>query len=115
MSTEPFAAPLFQAFTTAFLSVVDSPPPRLIEMTLAPRVCVQLMQFATSEVRPVPAAVRSALQIAKLALGVTPATPAPLLVRALIVPATCVPCMLSSTHVPSTSKPPVESAQFTVL
>src|SRR5918992_4253124 len=111
MSTEPFAAPPFQALTTLFLSVVESPPPRLIEMTLEPRVCVQLMQFATSEVRPVPAAVRSALQIAKVALGVVPATPTPLLLRALIVPATCVPCMLSSTQVPSTNTPPVESAQ----
>jgi hypothetical protein len=56
-STEPVAAPPFQAFATAFLSVAESPPPRLIEITFAPRVCVQLMQLATSDVSPVPAAV----------------------------------------------------------
>ena len=86
-----------------------------MEITLAPCVCVQLMQLATSEVRPTPAPPRSALQITRLALKSTPATPVALFAFAAIVPATCVPCRLSSMHSPSTTVPPIASPQFATL
>src|SRR3712207_7044529 len=83
--------PLFQARSTAAFSVDESPPPSDIEITLTFCVATQLMQFATSEVAPVPSGPPSALQITSGELNATPDTPTPLLVFAEIVPATCVP------------------------
>ena len=114
-STEPFGPPFAQAPWTACWSVVDAPPPRLIEMTFAPCVCAHVMQLDTSEVRPTPAPPRSALQITRLAFGSTPATPVPLFALAVIVPATCVPWRLSSVHSPLTTVPPSASPHATVL
>src|SRR3954466_1641210 len=93
--------PLFQARWTALCSVVESPPPRLIEMTLAPWSVSQLMQFATSDVEPEPSGPPSARHIASGELNATPVTPLPLLAFAVIVPDTCVPWPLSSAQLPS--------------
>src|SRR3954454_21438135 len=69
-------------------------------MTFTPCFDTQLMQFAISLVRPVPAAVASALHITIGELNATPATPWPLLVFAEIVPDTCEPWPLSSWQMP---------------
>src|SRR4051794_30129016 len=58
------------------------------------------MQFAMSDVRPVPAAVASALHITIGELNATPDTPCALFVLAEIVPDTCEPWPLSSGHTP---------------
>src|SRR3954454_9064977 len=93
--------PLYAAWTAA-LRVALSPPPRLIEITFTPCLAVQLMQLAMSLVRPVPAAVASALHITSGELNATPATPWPLFVFAEIVPDTCEPWPLSSWQTPFT-------------
>ena len=71
---------------TALCSVVESPPPSDIEMTLAPWSWTQVMQLATSAVEPWPSGPPSALQIASGELNATPVTPLPLLAFAVIVP-----------------------------
>src|SRR3954466_4730750 len=119
--TLPVAPPLAHAYWTACCSVVDAPPPRLIEMTLAPLSCAQRMQLATSDVEPWPSGPPSALHIASGELNATPATPLPLLALPVIVPDTCVPWPLSSVQVPSWIEPvrrktPVyDFAQFATL
>src|SRR3954453_5832048 len=64
------------------------------------------MQFAMSEVNPVPAAVASALHITIGELNATPDTPVALFVLAEIVPDTCEPWPLSSGHTPLWSSRP---------
>jgi hypothetical protein len=111
---------LFHALRTACWSVVDAPPPRLIEITRAPCEATQLMQLATSAVLPVPSGPPSALQTTRSALNATPATPVALLALAAIVPATWVPWSLSSAHWPTWIVPdmigsrPWDRAQATV-
>src|SRR3954451_17843394 len=75
------------------------------------------MQFAMSEVRPVPAAVASALHITIGELKATPDTPVALFVLAEIVPDTCEPWPLSSAHTPLWIRRPVlyDVAQPTAL
>src|SRR4051795_6246087 len=58
------------------------------------------MQFAMSDVSPVPAAVASALHITIGELKATPDTPVALFVFAEIVPDTCEPWPLSSAQMP---------------
>src|SRR4051812_16485204 len=83
-------------------------------MTFAPRSASHVMQLATSEVEPEPAA-SSALQIVSGELNATPVTPRPLFAMAAIVPATCVPWPLSSRHEPARTRPPVDWPQSAVL
>src|SRR3954463_8532071 len=75
------------------------------------------MQFAMSDVRPVPAAVASALHITIGELNATPDTPVALFVFAEIVPDTCDPWPLSSAHTPlcRTSPALYDVAQPTAL
>src|SRR3954463_9925171 len=75
------------------------------------------MQFAMSEVRPVPAAVASALHITIGELNATPDTPVALFVLAEIVPDTCEPWPLSSAHTPLWIRSPAldDVAQPTAL
>src|SRR3954466_7624637 len=75
------------------------------------------MQLAMSDVRPVPAAVASALHITIGELNATPATPWPLFVFAEIVPDTCDPWPLSSWQTPFTIARPLlyDVAQPTAL
>src|SRR5690349_4171528 len=100
---------------TALRRVGDGPPPRLIEITRAPRSASQVMQLATSEVVPEPDGPESALQIASGELNATPATPMRLLAIAAIVPATWVPWPLSSGHVPAVMTPAAARPQLIVL
>src|SRR3954451_17052686 len=97
--------PLFHAYWTALRSVVESPPPRLIEMTDAPLSDSQVMQLATSAVEPEPSGPPSARHIASGELKATPATPLPLFALPVIVPETCVPWPLSSEQEPSWIEP----------
>src|SRR4051794_37345113 len=75
------------------------------------------MQLAMSDVRPVPAAVASALHITIGELNAQPDTPVALFVLAEIVPDTCEPWPLSSAHTPLWIKRPVlyDVAQPTAL
>src|SRR5215208_355972 len=119
--TLPVAPPLAHAYWTACCSVVEEPPPRLIEITLAPLSWAQRMQLATSDVEPWPSGPPSALHMASCELNATPVTPFPLLALAVIVPETCVPCPLSSEQLPSWSEllrigmPEYDFAQFATL
>src|SRR3954447_14384760 len=103
MTTTPL--PLFHARATALCSVVESPPPRLIEMTFTPWSVTQLMQLATSAVEPEPSGPPSARHIASCELNAPPGTPLPLLAFAVMVPDTCVPGPLASPHEPTWIEP----------
>src|SRR5205814_10606739 len=71
-STDPPRPPRSQAYFTAAAMVREAPPPRLMEMTLAPWSCVQRMQAATSASLPLPSA-ESALQTTSGEENATPA------------------------------------------
>src|SRR3954453_6088681 len=112
--TEPSRPPPAHAAFTAARSVLVAGPPRLSEMTFAPRVCAHEMHAATSELSPEPSA-SSALQTISGESNARPVIPRPLLASAAIVPATCVPWPWPSAHEPSVTEPRSADAQAPTL